>query len=197
MKKRITILAAFLSASLSLMAADTTKAAAPAKNNLGILTVDVSEVYNNYRKAQESQEKFATSVDAAQEEIMSMVQDGQKLVESYQELEAKANNPALTEDARKKFMEEAKKKEDEIRKKEISVNQFRQQTDMNLNQRRQSLLNLHLSEIKDAVTKIAKKRSAEIVFNASGMGIMYANSSYDITAEVISALNENPPSSAK
>lgn len=189
MKKKLTLLAALLAGSSFIQAANET----PAPK---ILTVDVAEVYSNYRKAQESQDKFAASVESAQDEIKSMVDEGTKLVEGYQELEAKANNPALTEEARKKFEEEAKKKEEEIRKKEISVSQFKQQTDMTLNQRRQSLLNLHFSEIKDAVAKIAKQKNANLVFNSSGMGILFFTNEYDITADVITSLNQETSSPA-
>lgn len=154
-----------------------------------IITVDMEEIYNNYGKAKESQEQFSNAVKNAREEINKMIQEGLKLGEEFQELQAKSNNAALTEEARKKYMDEAQAKAEAIQKKEVEINQFRQQTDQSLAQRRDSIINLHMSEIKEVVAKIAREKNAELALNASGLMVLYSDRGMDVTQDVIKMLN--------
>lgn len=154
-----------------------------------ILTVDVEQIYTNYNKAKESQEQFVESIKSAREEFNKMLQEGVRLGEELQELQAKSNNAALTEEARKKYLEEAQAKAEEIGKKQEEFSQFRQQMEQSIAQRRESIVNLHMSEIKDVVAKIARQEAANLVFNSSGLMVLYADKSMDVTQEAIKMLN--------
>lgn len=164
-----------------------------------ILTVDMEQIYSNYNKAKDSQEQWVEAVKSAREEVSKMIQDGLKMGEEFQELQAKSNNAALTEEARKKYTEEAQAKAEEIQKKEAEINQFRQQTDQSLAQRRESIINLHMSEIKDVVAKVAREKAADLVFNSSGLMVLYADKAMDVTPESLKMLNgtEKPKETMK
>lgn len=153
------------------------------------LTMDLSEIYSKYSKAVEAQEKFDEAEENARKEINAMIQDGIKLGEEYKELHTKANNPALTDDAKRKVMQEAETKVKAIEEKQIQISQFQQQANQTLAQRKQSVMNLHLSDMKEECAKIAKAKGANLVLNTTGIAVMYHDGSTDITAEVIEALN--------
>lgn len=154
-----------------------------------VLTVDLEEVYNRYNKAIEAKEKFEQAADNAQKEMNEMIQEGIKLGEEYKDLQAKANNPALTEEAKKKFTEEANTKVKAIEDKQNQVAQYQQQAAQTLAQRRQSIMNLHLSDMKEEFAKIAKEKGANLVLNTSGVAVMYHDGSADISEESVETLN--------
>ena len=164
---------------------------AQAQKAPNILTVDIEEVYNNYKKAQEAQEKFAIEVQNARDELNKILQEGVKMGEALQDLEEKANNPALTEKARKGFEEEARVKTEEIQKKQMEISQFQRETDQTLSDRRQAFVNLHMSEIRDSLAMLAKKKGADMVLNSSGVMVMYADCSFDVTQDAINMMNED------
>lgn len=180
--KKILVFLAFVATCASLQA------------ELKILTVDMAELYNSYYRAQEARDKFNSSVENAQDEITQMIDEGRKLAEQYQDLVAKAKNPALTEEARAKSAEEAEAVKTKIIAKEAEVNNFKQQADEQLASRRQSTINLHVDEIREVVKKMAQERGADFVFNVKG-SVVYAKDGVDITADVLKVLNADKPQS--
>lgn len=167
-----------------------------AEASLKILTVDLGEVYSKYDKAVESQEKFTQATSKAQDEVNAMLKSGIELGEEFKALQAKANNPALNEEARKDFMEKANEKAKEIEKKQYEIAQYQEQMGRTLAERRQSVVNLHMSEIKDVVSKHAQAQKVDMVLNTTGVAVMYSDPKLDITTKVISQLN-NTAKSAK
>lgn len=160
-------------------------------------TVDMGEVYQNYTKAKASQDSFNSLVENAQKELRTMMDEESKMIEAIQELQGKLNNPALAEDAKKKLTTEIETKSEEIRKKEADINQFRQETDQNLGQKRQAFVSQHLEEIQLEVNRIAKEKNFDLILNSTGMGVLYSNPSFDITTEVLKAVNDKAAAEAK
>lgn len=161
-----------------------------------ILTVDMEELYGNYTKAKKAQEEFAEEVQAAREEINELLQSGLKMGDEFQELKAKASNPALTEEARNKYVKEAETKAGEIQKKEMEINQFRNQSDQALAQRRETIINLHMTEIKGVIGTIAKNKGADLVLNTSGLMVLYHDNALDVTKDALTALNADDDKAA-
>ena len=154
-----------------------------------VVTVNMGDLYKNYWKAQEADEKFQSSVENAQQEIQAMIEEGMGMANELQDIQGKMNNPALSESAREKFNAEAIDKSKAIREKEAEVNRYRQQTEKTLQQRRQSIVQLHVSEIREEVIKVAKEKGADLVLNSAGMAVVYFDESFDITQEVLAKLN--------
>ena len=68
-----------------------------AANN--IYVVNMAEVYSNYYKAKEAAAQIKTSVDATNAELEKMNKQRQDLMKKIQEIQTKAQNPALAEEA--------------------------------------------------------------------------------------------------
>ena len=151
------------------------------------LTVNITDMYEKYGKAIEAQDKFDEAAQNAQNEINEMIQAGMALGEAYKDLMAKSNNPVLTEEAKKKFQDEAAGKAREIEQKQMEISQYQQQASQTLAQRRQSVMNLHMNDMKEVCAKIAKEKGADMVINS--MALMYSTEDMDITEEATKQLN--------
>ncbi|MGA0164727.1 MAG: OmpH family outer membrane protein [Bdellovibrionota bacterium] len=184
----ITISALVLAAS-SAVYAEKPKAVSAEKLR-GVKVVDMGKLYSEYNKAKEAQDSFAASIEQAQKQMMAIQQEGLALGQELEELQAKANNKTFTEEARAKFREEAENKGREIQQKYMELNSYKQQTDQAISQRQQSVVELHLKEIKEAVKKVALKQGATLVLNSTS-SVLYSDDSYDITKEALSILNAN------
>lgn len=170
------------------------------KTPVKILTVDLNDVLNKYTKVQDSQKKIQAALITAEEDFNKM---REALIDSgkeYEELIAKSKNPALSEDARKRFEEQASSSQESLQKQQAELQQFLAQTNQTLEQRRASILKLHLSEIKDAVAKIAIQQDATFVINGNqieeGGPLLYISPEYDITKETLQALNKTSSTKA-
>lgn len=204
MRKIIIAIAIFFTGVCCLSAADAASKGAPTPSTSSVktapiksgvpasakfLSVDITEVYSKYNKAIEAQEKFNQAAENAQKEINDMIQEGIKLGETYKDLQVKANNPALTEEARKKFLEESNQKIKAIEEKQIQISEYQQQASQALAQRRESVTRLHLNDMQEVCSRIAKSKGANLVINTSGILVMYHDETTDITQEAINALN--------
>lgn len=164
-----------------------------AQNSPVILTVNVGKLYDGYWKAKEAEAKFQSSIENAQQEIQTMISEGMQMTEKLQALQAEAGSPAISADRKQEITKEAQGQIAEIQKKEQAVNKFRQETDSRLQQRRQAIVELHINEIKDVVTEVAKAKGADLVLNTQGLAVVYGSDSMDITDEVLTKLNADKP----
>ncbi|MDR2664062.1 MAG: OmpH family outer membrane protein [Puniceicoccales bacterium] len=153
------------------------------------VTVDVARAYANYQQAERSKEQFQRAVERAQAEMRTMLDEGVALAKELQEIEERMDNPALSEAAREKLRKQGEEKADEVRKKEVEVNSFRQQTDRELMERREEFVGKHIEEIRLAAEKLAKKKKVQVALNVSTGAVLYAVPALDITDEVIQYLN--------
>lgn len=186
MKKILLTLIAVCSLSLTTACAQNGPCAAGGE----ILTVDMAKVYNSYGKAERSKEQFQKAVEKAQEEMRAMLDEGIGLAKELQEIQEKMDNPALSDAARSKFRKQAEDKTEEVRKKETEVNQFRQETDRQLMQRREEFVTQHVQEIRKVIGKIAAKRGAKVVLNTAGVEVLFSDSDLDISEDVIRIINK-------
>ena len=160
------------------------------------LTVNLVEVFENYTKVQEAKALLEDALRTAQEQVNAMVQEGQTLVEELEDLRARINNPALTEEARQEATAEAAAKEEAIRTKQVAITEFEQETRRTLAERERSIISIHIGEIKDIVSQLAAERAAIIVFNSSNNDVIYSQEAQDITQDVIERINSTPESNS-
>lgn len=158
-----------------------------------LVTVDVNKALAGYARLQDAQVKFEASVTTAREELEA---EGEKLrtaAEAINKLQEESENPALNT---VKVDEIKKKIEGEIesfRAKEAEFNQLRQRTERTLGERRNNIISLHLDEVKDAIKKVCKDKGATLALNVEGSVVLYADASFDITNDVLQALNTSAP----
>ena len=188
MKSLITSITAVALLSLSSYADDIT-----------VATVDMTKLYNGYFKTKVANEKIQSSLETAKEQREELLKQGQALVDEYKEITERANNPALTEEARGEAQLEAERKLQEIQEKEREVQQFQINTQNSIQQRQRTHRDLMLDEIKKVVVKMARDRGANLVFDSSGLtalglpGILYANTGWDFTEDALVRINADAP----
>jgi outer membrane protein len=164
-----------------------------------ILVVDLSKLYDGHYKTEEQNAKLRGDEQKAQEELERLNKEGATLVDQYKDLSEQSKNPALTTDARGKAEADSQKKMEEIQRKQNEVASFRQNTQRSLQQRIKTFRDLMLEEISKIATDIAKEKGATILLDKSGptlIGVsnfIYTDPAYDITDDVMKAINKDRP----
>jgi len=156
-----------------------------------ILTVDMVQVFQEYEQAKSALDTLRSAVQTEQDEINRKMEEGQGLVDERNEAIARSNNLALTEEAREAARQEAEELGQQIEQKQVEVAQFRQRTQQMLQERRQKIISYQMDQISQVVIEMAQRRGASLVINSANRNVVYADSSMDITDDVISTLNES------
>ncbi|MGJ3243539.1 MAG: OmpH family outer membrane protein [Opitutales bacterium] len=164
-----------------------------AQSSPRMITVDMGRLFSEYFKVKDAEAKFQSSVETANQEIQSNVQTLEEMVQSFQNLQARAGNATLSEEARNQAAERAGGMQQEIVAERQRINQFQQQTNNRLAQRRQAIINVHMQEIADVVSQYARDQGADLVLNTTGNFVVYANTSFDKTDAVLDILNADAP----
>ena len=153
-----------------------------------IYVVNMAEVYSNYFKAKEAAAQIKTSVDATNAELGKMDKERQDLMKKIQDIQAKAQNPALTEDAKRKIVEtEAQPVIVKLRQIEQNMEGIRRSTSQKLKENIDGIRKVHMQELNEVIQKIAKEKKADFVLEKAACH--FAKPEADITQEVIKAAN--------
>ena len=192
MIRSLLTLAAFGASSIALLAQPAFK----------LVVVDMAKVYDSHYKTEEANLKFRDAEQKATEQVEELNKQGQSMVDEYKELTEQSNNTVLTVEARGKAGAEAQKKMEDIQRKQGEVQNFRTNTQRSLQQRIKTHRDLLLEEITKIVNNLAKLRGATLVVDKSGPtlfgipSVLYADSSYDMTEEVVQEVNKGRPAPA-
>lgn len=167
-----------------------------------IVVVDMAKLLDSHPETEEQNAKLKGDEGKANEELEKLNKEGQDLVSQLKELEESGKNPALSTEAKEKLQTEMRAKIEEIQRKQNEVQSFRGNTQRSLQQRIQNFRKVMFEKISVTVTEIAKKKSATLVLDKSGFShigispIIYSDSSYDITDEVMKAIGGKAPAAA-
>lgn len=177
--------------------------ALPAQPDIKLIVVDMAKVFDNHYKKAEADIKFRDSEQSARDELEQMNKEGQAMVEQLRALDERSKNTVLTEDARNKARAEAEAKFQEVQQLQNRIQEYRQAATNQLQQRIKTHRDLLLDEISKVVVELARRKGATLVVDKSGpslfgiSNIIYADAAYDITDEVLAAVNKDrPPASA-
>ena len=160
-----------------------------------VLTVDVARAATEYYKVQEFAEEMKTTQEQGREKIGEMNEEGQALMQEYQELVEQAGSDILTTEAREEATEDAKAKAAEIQQKQAEIEQFVNNMQRSIEARNRTQMSLYTKDIKDVIDTIAEEKGATLVFDLSGASrngmptVIYSSSSYEITDDVIARIN--------
>ncbi len=185
----------FLASSLSIQAADT-----PALN---LATVDVVKVMASYWKKQNSENQLQDAAKAAQDYLQKEGAALEEIKKNFDAAAEQAQSSALTEDAKKRARTDAEKIYVQYQEKGQQAEQFKENKERELAQRRANDNAMFFSEIREAVLEIAKNRGATLVVDTSGRSnigisaILYADQGFDITEDVIAVVNKSMPADFK
>ncbi len=162
---------------------------------LKVVTIDLGQLFEKYYKTEAQQEKIREDSKKAKEQFDALVKEREALVTQAKEIQEQAKNPVLSEEARKKAEDDFETKVGEVRRKEGEMQDFNQRIQQLLQQRMAQFQQTAVEEISKVATDIAKQQGASLVLNR-GMGVVYADASYDITETVLAAINKDRPAPA-
>jgi outer membrane protein len=164
-----------------------------------IITVDVSRLYEGYYKTKEATDKLQGRYDTAKAQLDEMMASGDVEVKAYQTMLEQAQNPALSDSARKDAEDDANLQMEKIRSLQQDVQTFQKSTQNQLAQQQATQRQFMLEEIKTVILEIAQDRKADLVFDIStginvGLpSVIYANPAWDSTEDVLEMLNADAP----
>ena len=167
-----------------------------------ILVVDIGKVFDNHYEKKEKEAELRSEEQKDEEAMQNMVKEGNALVDQYKNLAEQAKNPALTPEAQSKADADSKKLMDQITAKQNDLNNYKAEVQRNLQQRVMNVRGVLIDEISRTAADIAKRHGATLLFDKSGIAatganfLLYSDSAYDITDEVIKKINKDHPQPA-
>ena len=167
--------------------------------SIKIATVDIDRLHRSYYKTREADAKLQKALETATQKAQKIQEDGKTLLDEYREIEERSNNPALTEEARQKAKDDLQAKSVVIQQKQMEFQQFQVNTRKSFEQRRKSMRDLMLDEIKKITVQLAREKGANLVFDTSGVSligipaVLHADPAWDMTEDVLLILNANAP----
>ncbi len=193
MKKLLTLLVA---AGLSLTAMT---ASAQSSGTLKVAVVDMAKLLDSHHKTEEQNAKLQADEKKAQEEIEKLNKEGNALLAELRELQSQGENPTLSNERKSELQQKVQAKGEEVQRKKVEVESFRQNTQRSFQQRIKTFRDLMLEEIGKTASEIAKKKGATLLLDKSGpsligiSSVVYFDPSYDITDEVMREINKGRP----
>ena len=164
-----------------------------------IMVVDMAKLYDSHYKTEEQNAKLRGDEAKAQEELDRLNKEGNALVEKYKEADEQSKNPAMTTEAKAKAQADSQRALEDIRKKQLEVQNFQQNTRNSFQQRLQNFKALILEEISKIATTVAQRHGATLLLDKAGPSlflipsVIYSDAGYDITDEVQKEINKDRP----
>ena len=161
---------------------------------LKVATVDMDQLFTKYYKTDAQQTKLRDQEKRAREAIDNMGKDLESLVNQAKDLQEQSKNAILSEDARKKALSDLEAKVGEIRAKETDRQGYAQQAQAQLQKQMSQYQQLAFEEIAKVAGEIAKKKGATLLLNQGSVPVViYADSSFSITDDVLAEINKDAP----
>ncbi|MBK9989293.1 MAG: OmpH family outer membrane protein [Verrucomicrobia bacterium] len=159
-----------------------------------ILIIDLGKVFQGHYKTAQQQDALQVVQQKVEAELGNMNKALNALIEEYKGFEEQAKNPAITAEARAKVIADAEKKGAEIQTKQNDAQNYLNNARRQLAEQSQAAQNVLVEEISKVATEIAKQKGATILLNKPAA--VYADASYDISDEVLAAVNKGKPATA-
>ena len=142
--------------------------------------VDTKYILNNIPAYESAQEQLKIIMDEWQEEITSLNVESERLLKLYE-----VEKVLLSEDLRKKRLEEIEEKQNEAKKQQDKY--FGK--DGSFFQKRQELIKPIQDQIFNAIKEIGTEGNFAMVIDiASGLGVVYNDPKYDKSDEILQKL---------
>lgn len=168
--------------------------AATAQAQVKVSVVDMAKVFDSHYKTADYGTKLQADEQKAQEEVEKMSKDLNATIEEFKKAQEEVNSPMLNKDAKAKAEDKAKQIYANGQKKEQEIQQFIGQTRQSIQQRVQNFRGVLIEEISKVATDIAKRRGANLLLDKGST--IFADTSFDITDEVIKEVNKDRPASS-
>lgn len=140
--------------------------------------VNTEKVVKEYKDMTNAQDKYGKMNEDMMAELQQKAQEYQTKVQDYQ-----TNMKSLSSSAREK-------KEEELMQERQQLQQEQQMRTQQLQQESQTAIDSVINKVKDQVKKYGEQNGYDYIYGQNDAGsIMYAKDSYDLTDEVVKALN--------
>lgn len=190
---RYSILTAALLAVLATSAnaqSKSTTATAPTK----VATVDMKKLFNGYYKTKLAQASLENRKAELRKEIKEMADGIDKAQTAYKQLLEQSSDLSLSADERDKRKQAAADKAKEITNSRGAIEQFQRQAESQLADQSQRMSGNLVSEIQKRVAEKARAGGYSMVLNSGSVEVVvFANGDNDITADVLTQLNDGAP----
>ncbi len=160
-----------------------------------IVFVDMERVFNEYDKTQMADAQLKKQAEKFAEERDVMIAEVKKIQEECDELRASAMDEALSENAREEKSRLAEERLIEVQQKKDEVKRFSQLRSKQLEDQGKRMRKNIVEEIDHTVSTFARNNGFIAVIDSSAKSInaikvvMYVDSRYDVTDDVIVLLN--------
>ena len=164
---------------------------------LKVATLDMDQVYAKYYKTDAQKAKLDEQAKRAREAEDALKKELEAMVTQAKELQEQTKNSILSEDARKKAQADFESKVGELRNKDAERQEFLQRTQMGLQKQMATFQQQAIEDISKVATELAQTKGATLVLNKGSVPVViYSAPEFDITDEVIAAINKDAPAPA-
>ncbi len=155
-----------------------------------VAVVDFERVVKLHPNTAEDRKAIEAVYNNLKEEGDAKAAKVAKAVKAFEEAAKEVQSPVLSEAARKKAEDEAKRKYDLAKTESDELKQLEDLHRMQLNERERKLLGRTTEAIRAVVRKIADERKIKLVLPTAP--VLYYDETLDITADVLKALGVDP-----
>lgn len=158
--------------------------------------VDLQEVFKRFYKTQLAQDQMRQQADDIKLERDGIQEEVKEMREEIETLRTDSRDVALSDDVRANKRDQLEVKLVELQKKEQDAVDFEMLRKKQMEQQNARMTKKIFDEIHEVIIKHAKAKGYASVMDRSSKSrigtdvILYANSKFDITADVLSVLNE-------
>jgi outer membrane protein len=169
--------------------------AAAAEEKLVFINLD--RVFNEYYKTKLADAQLKEQAEEFKEERKKLIDDLQKLQETFSDAREQAQNTALNEEVRIRKRDQAEEKLVEIREQESKIRRFDDSRQKQLDEQSRRMRKRIVDEIREVISTYARSQGYTSVVDSSGESMnlvpifLYTDAKADITDAVVELLNKS------
>lgn len=152
------------------------------------VVVNMAELFNGYYKTADAQLRIDSAQQTLNKDFETQANELKALEAKIKEKLDGANSAGLTEEGKQKIFNDTLPMRQELETKFKEYQTKRQQAAQELQQTAANTRATLMKEITEKAIAVAKQKNADMVLSLN-TGVIWADSAYDITKEVLEALN--------
>lgn len=159
-----------------------------------IFVVDVARVFESHPQIQSQQAALKAEEQKAGDQLKAIERDVRARVDQLKEKQTRLDDPTLSATQREAIRVEGQKIAQEMQARQNEGQQLMAKTQNDLQQRVQKFRAQVMAEIAKASAEVARRKGGTVVQDRNSL--IYADPSYDITADVVAEVAKSRPQPA-
>ena len=170
---------------------------------LKIATVDMQELFKQYHRTTEEQQKFSEEFARIQKENNERLTGIRTIEEQLQVLKKQIEDPTLSDNVKREKSREFQLKLDEAKAMDRERREFLGRRTRALELKKQASMKGILEEIRKLITEYSKNEDYDYVLDKSGLSsnqvpfLLFTKDATDATAALLAKLNQNASQSGE